>query len=285
MRKHAAVIHDIILPTMSFPCTREGCGATFTQAGNMRKHVAVVHDNDRPFPCSDPNCEFRGINRDDLVRHVRAMHSDEAAARLRVSENALATTLQEAGIDFKREHRIDFTCADPAADDKFFRIDFLIPALRGKTVLIENDERQHDAYDTSCDVKRMAEICESLAVGGHTMRKVFIRFNPDAFRRDGVLQRHVPQKTRRAELVRILRDPSHAAWTDERPVVILHMFYDTTTRNRRARDHAGGIGGPGQEAGDVWVEEPTVVEEYGYLKDVVLPCIVDVRGKPPPSCP
>jgi hypothetical protein len=42
----------------------------------------------------------------------------------------------------------------------------------GVVVLLENDENQHDWVPTLCDVKRMGECYETMAVGGNTLPRI-----------------------------------------------------------------------------------------------------------------
>jgi len=61
--------------------------------------------------------------------------------------------------------------------------------MNGRILFVECDEHQHEHYGALCEVARMFRILEALRFEGCTMPVHFIRFNPDAFRVDGVLQR------------------------------------------------------------------------------------------------
>jgi hypothetical protein len=61
--------------------------------------------------------------------------------------------------------------------DKRARIDFYDRNAGVVVFLLENDENQHDWVPTLCDVKRMGECYETMAVGGNTLPLVFMRFN------------------------------------------------------------------------------------------------------------
>jgi hypothetical protein len=78
---------------------------------------------------------------------------------------------------------------------------------------------------TVCEVKRIAEIVESWAVGGNTLPIVFIRYNPHGFTVNGVEQK-VSQEKRLEKLFEILNDESHEIYNVEKPLKIMHMFYD-----------------------------------------------------------
>ena len=90
-----------------------------------------------------------------------------------------------------------------------------------------DDENQHKfGYGgISCDMKRMAKILESLTVGGNTLLITFIRYNPCAFRINGVLQR-VLKNDREAELLRVLNDASLPTYDPDRELTVTYMYYD-----------------------------------------------------------
>jgi hypothetical protein len=56
-------------------------------------------------------------------------------------------------------------------------------------IIVENDEEQHRSYMTVCEVKRIAEIVESWAVGGNTLPIVLRYNNPHGFTVNGVSRR------------------------------------------------------------------------------------------------
>ena len=125
--------------------------------------------------------------------------------RKKVQENRVAEALKAAGWKeffhpelmpppgfFKREHMIDFVCAEPAAytskergkqatrprgkalrdapPSDFCRIDFVL-GYEGGYVFLETDEHQHrfgfnhgDSATVSCDGRRMANVHSSLTM-------------------------------------------------------------------------------------------------------------------------
>ena len=236
---HNAIKHD----GRTFPC--DICWREFARRSALRLHVQSVHMGEKPYECD--HCGERFAQRGHRTFHIRALHTQEGAQRQKVTENALAAALTDAGIDHRREFHVDFKCVDSGNRDHFARIDF-VHIANGTVVYVENDERQHDWIDTTCDCKRMAEIVETQAIGGNALPVAFVRFNPHAFRVDGVV-RHIKQRDRRARLVAELEDASSPIYAKRSPLQILHMFYDT-------------IGG-----------EPVVLEDYGHLRECVLPCV------------
>ena len=98
---------------------------------------------------------------------------------------------------FKREHRIDFACADASEDRKWCRIDFVLAYDDGTFVFLEVDEHQHrfgydgeDGAHLSCDSKRMANVQSSItiefaSVGVDAPPVFWLRYNPHAWHVNG----------------------------------------------------------------------------------------------------
>jgi hypothetical protein len=129
-------------------------------------------------------------------------------------------------INYKREHKIDFTCIGDA-DNSFARIDFLL-IQHGFTIFLEVDEEQHKfGYGkASCDMKRMAKIIESLRLEGNKMKFIFIRYNPNSFSINYKKQR-VLKKDKEHTLITILQDKNHYIFNSDKDVIIQYMYYDT----------------------------------------------------------
>jgi len=134
---------------------------------------------------------------------------------------------------FKREHRIDFNCAQASADKEFCRIDFVLSysgGSNGSYVFLEVDEEQHrfgyagsDGAGISCDSKRMASVHNSLTVefvakGAEQPPIYWLRYNPHGWHVDGKL-RKVPKAEREARLCAFLESPKPA-------MRIGYAFYD-----------------------------------------------------------
>lgn len=73
------VFLDCSLPSISFPGERpfhcNQCGASFTQKGNLLRHIKL-HSGEKPFKC--PFCSYACRRRDALTGHLRT-HSGESA--------------------------------------------------------------------------------------------------------------------------------------------------------------------------------------------------------------
>ena len=147
----------------------------------------------------------------------------------------LAKILEDAGFDFKHEHSVDTSCSAEAAADgesKSRRLDMIriirimhTVASSAAIIIVECDEFQHDDRDTSCEVARMTQVNEALALEGNTLPIVWIRWNPDAFRVNGELQK--VKKTERGKLlVRFLKALESTTSLEPGSVSIFYLFYD-----------------------------------------------------------
>jgi len=134
-----------------------------------------------------------------------------------VEEQKIATCLEQAHINFSREHFVSFGCWDGT----FARTDFVI-LVRGGVVFLEVDEHQHDGYGVECEVARMVNIHSSLAAGGNRMPILFIRYNPHAFKVNGSTKPVSTIKRQRA-LVDLIKG---CVLEEEGKMEILYMYYD-----------------------------------------------------------
>lgn len=205
-------------------CPFENCPAAFTQSCNLNTHVRVFHMGIKDHVCSECGAAYGYKN--NLQKHVEAMHTLEGQARRKNKEERVAKVLAAAGLAFKREHVIDFTCVGDV-DGAYARVDFVLHE-DGRIIFLEVDEGQHRfGYGkVACDMKRMAKIIESLGLEGNTLPIVFLRYNPDAFTVDGHTSK-VSRKAREARLVATLTCKEDSKSRAAVPLTIRYMFYDT----------------------------------------------------------
>lgn len=184
--------------------------------GDLRRHELTHDAGMHPFSCPFPMCGKTFAQKGNADRHYQRVHSEQGALHQKREERHVANALEDAGIHFKREHRIAFGCQG----DTFAKVDFLV--LRdGFLLLIEVDEHQHGYMDAGCDATRMAKIVESLALDGNSLPVCFVRFNPHAFRINGGIQTQT-KPTRLAKLVKFCKEGS----VPVQPMSIQYMFFD-----------------------------------------------------------
>jgi hypothetical protein len=121
---------------------------------------------------------------------------------------------------FKREHHVDYRCVDPGLS--FSRLDFLLPYWKGGHVIIEVDEEQHYHIPQMCETARMNNVITSWILAGNSAPVVWIRYNPHAYRVDGVLVK-TPTKERHHRLLEFLNGIS---FENSAPIRVFYMFYD-----------------------------------------------------------
>ena len=141
------------------------------------------------------------------------------AKRAKKKENRVCAALEEAGILLHREVRISYSCID-SNNKRFARLDVVIECENHR-VILEIDEQQHknEGYSVACDMARMTHVMAAIACTSNIRRTRWIRFNPDAYKVDGVLRR-TRMKQRHAALV----DAIHSG--PDRDFELLYMYYD-----------------------------------------------------------
>ena len=108
--------------------------------------------------------------------------------------------------------------ADPAQCGKY-RVDFEFEHALG-VVLLEYDEQMHADRVLRCELVRQAEV--ALGYGGFPVH--WIRFNPDAFKVDGVT-RVTKREEREKELLKQLQQAlAHADY--EHPIIVTYICYN-----------------------------------------------------------
>ena len=132
-------------------------------------------------------------------------------------------------MEIKREHQVNFSCNGGT----FCRLDGLSlhKNKKGQAFIIahENDENQHEGYPISCDARRMTEVRSVFTQDGNEMPLVFIRYNPDAFRIDGELQK-IKKKDRLKRYVELVKELENS-YEEMMPLTIYYLYYNVNGDN------------------------------------------------------
>jgi KRAB domain-containing zinc finger protein len=212
-----------------YQCSYDGCNHRFARIHHLHTHM-YTHTDERPYRCTEEGCDASFVINQNLKNHIKSMHTLEGQMRHKKEEQRIASVLDNANIAYKREHQIDFICIG-STTKKYARIDFLID-INGCIVMLEVDEDQHRfGYGSiSCDLRRMAQIQESLTIEGNSIPIVFLRYNPNTFTVDDMIMK-ISKKDRERTLVQLLKNPFHLIWRKKKPIIIQYMFYDIKDGN------------------------------------------------------
>jgi hypothetical protein len=217
LKRHKIHIHEIDVTW--YKC--ELCEFKTKENSNLKQHKSHIHDiNVIWHKCKEQNCDFRSKHISHLKRHFKSFHTKEGQARQKKEENKIKLLLEKNNIKFDREQRVNFSCFDSGKhwaciDFVLYRKDFII--------LLEVDENQHkygEWYSVSCDMKRMSHIITSIRCEGKEHKILFLRYNPNSFKIEKVLQKF-KQKERQEELINFIN-----SYKPEKDTEIKYMYYD-----------------------------------------------------------
>ena len=218
------------------------CDYTTKRKQCLSQHMMLSHDVGLVWNACDAapgECDFQAKTIYRLYDHIKRRHARVYAQRKKEQEERVRRALLDAGWQewrraetmppvgfFRREKRIDFKCAKLESRDTWCSIDFVLGVPNG-FVFLEVDENQHKygyGDHLSCDMKRMANVMESLAVEtNYNLPCLYwLRYNPNAWRVGGAL-RTVPKVEREARLVAWLE---RFACDKDAPFGIGYAFYD-----------------------------------------------------------
>ena len=102
---------------------------------------------------------------------------------------------------------------------KFARVDFVISRAWGR-VILEVDEFQHSHETVLCETARMADLLTEVIKQNQGGKTRIIRYNPDAFTRQGAKCKVLPAVRHNILNAQILREP--LVETE-----ICYLFYDS----------------------------------------------------------
>ena len=139
-------------------------------------------------------------------------------------ECTIEELLQAKGIVFEREKRIKYCGVDE--DNKHYaNVDFVIETQTHR-VLLSVDEHQHSetkniwGYSVLCELSRMSKVMSAITETNNNRPSVWIRYNPNAYRKAGV-PIYISKETRHACLLESIHKPT------SKPFEVRYLFYDT----------------------------------------------------------
>jgi len=211
------------------------CKKGFFDKKSLKQHYRV-HTGEKPYKCTYKECDNKFSYLRTLKSHIRIVHTkDEPQKPSRWQEERLKEVLIKDGLEFdfnSRKYICDDTgrtasVANPDKDGKVFNCpDFDIYSFPGRRVIVSCDEHQHNrkGYTWKCEVARQFKIIHSTTVASvhvpnnYDIRPItWIRFNPNAFKVNGVTKR-IRARDRYAMLLKEIYTA---------PEGFVYMFYDT----------------------------------------------------------
>ena len=165
----------------------------------------------------------------NLKRHVDRKHTEAGQKLYQRKEDIMSERLNATyPRQVSREHVIEFDCLG----ETYARIDFVLHTRQvhgAFVVFIENDEGAHNDRPTSRELSRMLKAQAALVAEGNTHPVIWIRFNCDTCRIDGVRLR--VRLADRFKALDALIQQLQKATTPHPPSSVYYLYYDATTRD------------------------------------------------------
>ena len=178
------------------------CESAFAQSSHLRDHRRI-HTGEKPFVCKEPGCDAKYSDHTSLRAHHTHNHTERGIQRRKKKEEKIHKHLEDSNIKFDREVRVSF-CGD--GNKKFARVDFVISREWGR-VILEVDESQHSHEAVLCETARMADLLTEIVKQGQGGKTRIIRYNPDAFKTNGLKGKVAPAIRQSILNAQIEREP------------------------------------------------------------------------------
>jgi hypothetical protein len=195
---------------MGHKCEMDSCYTqpVYNTKGTKMGRFCFNHKEVGMIDVLNPTCKSCGMitvsNKRKLCNYCNPIGSEK------VRENRVADFLTVCGFDFIRDTR-------PHGATHRFRPDFFFD--RGThVVILEVDEKQHKKYPKNDEIIRMECIQKDL-----DKPTVFLRYNPDVYRVDGVVTR-IKHEERHKILKRALASILYTSHTV--PLTVYKMYYN-----------------------------------------------------------
>ena len=243
LKRHRASTHDIDVKWHKCDL----CDYQCKYASHLKEHKANIHDIGVVWFECDICHDYKSKQKSRITRHIYRHHSEEYKARRKIQEEKVRTMLIKNNLKecyesdtmppvgyFKREKRIDFTCANVDVSTTCAKIDFVIAIEGGGGyIFLEVDENQHKCgygASVSCDMKRMTQVMESITIELLKQKRdipsiYWLRYNPQAWYVNGERQ-YVPKEARQARLMKWLKDFRIKSHIPNGNMGVGYAFYD-----------------------------------------------------------
>ena len=119
---------------------------------------------------------------------------------------------EDPGATFCGKYRVDFT----------WELGSGVESTPCRVVLLEVDEHAHASYPKACELGRIGNIVQGF--GGIPVH--LVRFNPDTFKLNGVIQRHVDEEYRFKLLTDVLQKAFSNLEFAENLLTVQYLFYN-----------------------------------------------------------
>ena len=158
-------------------CSKAGCESAAQKDGLCKRH--------HPTRYKCVNCQLFRVDKIGTVCSTCSKGRRGSSFELQVRDK-LKEWFPE--LDFVHNKEIEASCLR-------YRPDFFLETDQGFTLIVEIDEKEHEHYEAECEVTRMFNIQQALG-----MPVVFIRFNCDAYKPDGINTYIIPKLTKLEQL-------------------------------------------------------------------------------------
>ena len=153
MRAHLKAVH---LGEKPFQCPQ--CPKAFGYKQALDEHARIAHQDVRPHACTE--CDRRFHKAADLKKH-QAIHARKGFVYRSSREERVARLLEEEGLAFEREVRVDFKGGGLARLDFLLRMDWGLCALRAVREPPRQDfEVVYLCYDQAQPDSPLPQVCE-----------------------------------------------------------------------------------------------------------------------------
>ena len=116
-------------------------------------------------------------------------------------ENVIVDLLTKNDIKFDGETTIKYCNIED--NKQYARLDFVIEYETHRSIL-SVDENSHNGNPVSCEVSRMTKVMESIALADRSRPTTWIRYNPDTYRVNKIIQK-VSDKKRHERLLELIK--------------------------------------------------------------------------------